>query len=40
MTAEFQDEYEEVWQLCEVCQDLRVDVTYHSGKRACSKCQS
>jgi hypothetical protein len=40
MTGTFEQEYEEVWQLCDNCQELRVDVTYHSGKRMCSKCQS
>jgi hypothetical protein len=39
MTGQFEDEYEEVWQLCSVCHELRPDVTYHAGKNACTKCQ-
>lgn len=40
MTGQFEEEYEDVWQLCDGCQALRPDVTYHQGKRECSRCQS
>jgi hypothetical protein len=39
MTGTFEQEYEEIWQMCDVCHTLRPDVTYHAGKRACVKCQ-
>jgi len=41
MTGQYEDEYEEVWQLCEKCHTLLPTVTYSPGSgNSCDSCRS